>query len=100
MNGSRIKYDDSPEGRIAAVAKYLCVHFEENHIRTGVGPKEPDYADFKVALRPFIQRELLKARIDEARTTQSRILTDRVMELAKELAIVEAQIPKELRPHE
>ena len=97
MNGSRIKYDDSPEGRLAAVAKTLCVHFEDSYNRTGAGPKEPDFADFKQALRPFIQRELLKARIDEARKTQSRIITERVLELAKELAIVEAQIPKELR---
>jgi len=100
MNGSRIKYDDSPEGRIAAVAITLCVNFEDNHNRTGIGPKHPDYADFRDAMRPFIQREVLKARIDEARKTQSRIITDRVLELAKELAVVEAQIPKELRPHE
>jgi hypothetical protein len=27
--------------------------------------REPDYADYREALRPYIQRELLQARLDE-----------------------------------
>jgi len=47
--------------------------------------REPDYADFRDVLRPFIQRELLNARIDEARKTSGAVLTLRVKELAAQL---------------
>jgi hypothetical protein len=47
--------------------------------------RQPDYADFRDALRPFILRELLNARIDEVRTTSGVVLTERVKQLAKEL---------------
>ncbi len=78
MNG-RVHHDDTPEGRIAAVARSLCIQMEKKSSR------EPDYADFRDVLRPFLQRELLNARIDEARKTSGRALTQRVRELAKEL---------------
>ena len=82
VNG-RVHNDETPEGRIAAVARSLCMQMGEKLKRT------PDYADFRDALRPFIQRELLKARIDEARKTSGRALTERVKELAKELDAIE-----------
>lgn len=56
------------------VAAALCVQMET-----------PGYVDFREALRPFVQRELLRARIHEARQTSGAILTARVKELAREL---------------
>ena len=75
MNG-RVHLDDTPEGRIAAVARSLCIQMQKKLKR------EPDYADFRDVLRPFLQRELLNARIDEARKTSGAVLTARVKELA------------------
>lgn len=84
MNG-RIHSDDTPEARLAAVAKSLCTQMAERHSKTHAGPKEPDYADFREAFRPFILRELINARIDEARKVSGRVLTQRIRELAEEL---------------
>jgi hypothetical protein len=79
MNGRMHDCDESPEGRIAAVVRSLCIQMEKKRKR------EPDYADFREVLRPFVQRELLNARIDEARKTAGLMLTARVRELAAEL---------------
>lgn len=78
MNG-RVHHDETPEGRIAAVARSLCIQMEKKLER------QPDYADFRDVLRPFLQRELLNARIDEARKTSGAALTARVKELAAAL---------------
>lgn len=78
MNG-RVHHDETPEGRIAAVTKSLCLQFERKFHR------EPDYADFRDVLRPFVQREILNARVDEARRTSGAALTERVRDLAKAL---------------
>jgi len=85
MSNGRIDREESPAGRIAAVARSLCLHFEAERRRTGVGPSEPDYADFRDVLRPFIERELILARIDEARKTGGIALTARIKELAADL---------------
>lgn len=84
MNG-RIDQDATPEGRLAAVARSLA-------IRMAGRKKEPDYADYRDALRPFVKRELLLARIEEARQSSGAVLTARVAELAKELDEVNSQI--------
>lgn len=82
----RINFDQTPEGRIAAVARSLCVQMAEKRKATGIGPSEPDYADFRDVLKPFIEREMINARIDEARKTGGLLLTLRVRQLADELA--------------
>lgn len=84
MNG-RIEHEDTPEGRIAAVAKSLCIQMADKRRDQHRALTEPDYADFRDTLRPFIQRELLNARVDEARKTSARTLTDRIRELTAEL---------------
>ncbi|MGH9744735.1 MAG: hypothetical protein ACRD59_01325 [Candidatus Acidiferrales bacterium] len=84
MNG-RINHEDTPWGRLAAVARSLCLQMDKKHRATKRGPSQPDYADFREVFRPFIERELLRARIDEARKTSGRVLTDRMRELEKEL---------------
>jgi hypothetical protein len=97
VNG-RTEQEKTPEGRLAAVARSLAIRMEKKHRQSGgVGPREPDYADFRDAFRPYLQRELLLARIDEARHTNARAITARVEELARELRECEESIPKEDR---
>jgi 2-C-methyl-D-erythritol 4-phosphate cytidylyltransferase len=84
MNG-RIVHDATPEGRLAAVAK--SVFSKLKTIR-----REPDYADYRDALRPFVRRELILARIEESRKVSGRVLTERMRELAGELMEVDAEI--------
>jgi hypothetical protein len=78
VNG-RINELATPEERIAAVAQSLCVQMRDKEKR------EPDYADFRDVLRPFIQKEILIARIAEARTTAGIQLTERMRALANEI---------------
>jgi hypothetical protein len=82
VNG-RIHEDQTAEGRIAAVAKSFLVQMRDKYKR------DPDYADFRDVLRPFVQREMLRARIDEARKSYGQGLTTRMVELAKELDALE-----------
>ena len=96
MNG-RIDLEETPEGRLAAVAVSLAKQMLADFEKTAAGPSSPDYADYRDALRPYVRRELLLARIDEARKKHSVALTARVRELANELAECEKQIPKEKR---
>jgi hypothetical protein len=93
MNG-RTHQEDTPEGRLAAVARSLMIKMEDRHNKSRVGPREPDYADFREALRPYVQRERVLAQIEEARKTS---VTARVKELASELAEWEKLIPEEDR---
>jgi hypothetical protein len=96
MNGRKLE-ENTPEARLAAVARSLMIKMESKYLKSGVGPKEPDYADFREALRPYVRRELLLARIDEARKTAATAITSRVKELAAELHECEKLIPKEDR---
>lgn len=96
MNG-RTQNENTPEGRLAGVARSLVIKMEDRHNKSRVGPREPDYADFREALRPYVQRELLLARIDEARKTAATAVTARVKELATELMECEKLLPKEDR---
>jgi hypothetical protein len=98
MNGGgRLRGETTPEGRLAAVASCLAVSMADEHVRSAAGPAAPDYADYREALRPYILRELLLARIDEARKSISLHLTGRVKELAAELAEIESGLPAEHR---
>jgi hypothetical protein len=96
LNG-RIHEEITPEGRLAAVARSLALKMGEDYRRTSCGPEFPDYADYRKALAPYIRREILLARIDEARKSHYAAITSRVKELAAELAEVETTIPKEHR---
>jgi hypothetical protein len=80
VNGRIHAEEETPEGRIAAVARSLCLQMKQKLNR-----EQPDYADFRDVLRPFVQRELIRARIDEARKTYGQGLTARIVELAREL---------------
>ncbi len=89
MNG-RIREADTPEERLAAVAKSLVEQMERKD-------RVPDYADFRDALRPFVERELLLARIDEARKACGRGLTARIDEISVQLKKLEANLPDVFR---
>jgi hypothetical protein len=91
------EHENTPEGRIAAVARALVLEMWETHVNKRFGPEKPDMVDFREAFRPFIKRELLMARIEEARTLSGRALTGRIKELAAELEEVNKSIPAELR---
>lgn len=75
----RILHGKTPEERLAAVARQLVVNMQNSFDR------RPDYADFRDTLRPFLQRELLLARVDEARASGAYAVTARVRELTKDL---------------
>jgi hypothetical protein len=103
MNG-RIHFEDTPEGRLAAVAKSLLLQMQLRAEAAAcltcgriAAYADPDYADFREALRPFVERELLLARIGEARTASGKLLTSRIRELATELAELNKKLPDALR---
>ncbi len=85
MNG-RVTGGETPEERLAAVAKSLVEQME----KTG---RAPDYADFREAFRPFVRAELLRARIDEARKSCGRGLTGRIQELDVEFRKLSKMLP-------
>lgn len=85
MDG-RITSDPTPEGRLAAVVKSVFIQMRD-HER-----KDPDYADFRDCMRPFLQREIILARMEELCKTTGATMTMRVDELAKELLEVSAKI--------
>ena len=89
MSNGRITTEASPEGRLAAVARTLAMKMKDGQ------RGDPDYADFRDALRPYVQREILLARITEARHVASDCLTARVKQLAAELLEVNELIAKE-----
>jgi hypothetical protein len=95
MNG-RFAHEDTPEGRLAVVAVMLADKMEKTYQETGKGPQRPDVADLREVLRPFVQCEIIKARIDESsRTVDMKV--KRRADLVRALYVLEAQIPKELR---
>lgn len=79
MNGPRIHGEETPEGRLAAVAVTLAKRLREELGRV------PDYADFRDEFRIYIRHELTLARIDEARRGGH---FDRMKELVEELSKV------------
>ncbi len=79
-----------PEERIATVCKAV-------HERFHPGTFQPDTADYRDAIAPFVEREILIARIEEARQCAAISLNDRMSKLNRELQSVEMRIAKEQR---
>jgi hypothetical protein len=96
MNG-RVRDMKTPEERLAAVARSLAIQMQDKLLDAEKLKDVPDYADFRDKLRPYVRRELILARIDEARKLGAITLTTRMKELALELAECEMQIPSENR---
>lgn len=86
MNG-RTHAEETPEGRLAAVARSLGDQMIKKFNRY------PDFADFRQVFKPFIEKELLLARIAEARKLGSKQLTERMKELTRELHEAEKALP-------
>lgn len=93
----RLQHENSPEGRLAAVARALVLEMWDTHIHRQFGPEKPDTHDFREALRPFVKIELLLARIEEARKLSGRVLTERVKELSQELVEARRGLPPGLQ---
>lgn len=70
---------DEAEERLARVVVRLVRRMESVHDR------KPDWQELADELRPFIKQELVKARIEEAQWSLTKVLSDRVEELTKEL---------------
>jgi len=104
MNG-RIDGEKTPEGRLAAVAMSVILQMQLRALEDAAcrscgriaALRQPDYADFRDAMRPFIERELLLARINEARSGNGKLLTSRIQELCADLAELNRQLPDALR---
>jgi hypothetical protein len=90
MNGRSTDEDAMPVERIAAVARSLQLKHDP-HSRT------PDYADYVAGMRVYVKKELILARIDEARICGGLAMTARIAELAILLAECEKAIPAESR---
>jgi hypothetical protein len=88
MNG-RTHAEDTPEGRLAAVARSLDDQMMKKFNR------HPDFADFRQVFKPFVEKELILARIAEARKLGSKQLTQRMQELTRELHAAEKALPNE-----
>lgn len=82
--------DSTPSQRLAAVAKSVVAKFHPDLFA-------PDYADFELAFNIYVERELLKARIDEVRKVYGDAMTTRVRELAAKLSEIETKIPATAR---
>ena len=91
-----VKYGETPEDRLAAAFKTLMVQFQDQYYKTGHGPTEPDLADIREFIEPYLQRELLLRAIKEVEVLQG-IKSKRISDLVTELYEWEAVIPKENR---
>jgi hypothetical protein len=78
---SRVVKSESDEAaeRLALVVDRLVQRLSQNHGRL------PDGGDLVDELRPYIKQELVKARIDEAQMSLSKVLSERIRELTGEL---------------
>lgn len=61
--------EKTPEGRIAAAAANLMIEMRQTV------KHEPDYADFRDRLKPYIERELITVRLRELARTEPGALS-------------------------
>jgi len=89
----RITIAASPAERIAAVARSLVARMARCPICEDPQsiPKAPDYADFRDEIEPFLQFELLKARLEEANAAGNR---ERAIRLLCDLVLLVRNIEK------
>lgn len=86
MNG-RIEGEDTPAGRLAAVVITALRRFPQERLW------HLDYADMRDAMEPYIERELLTARMEE-RSMSTAGNDARKRELFNRLVLIEQQIAK------
>lgn len=85
MNG-RIKQEDTPEGRLAAVVESVNRRVRKKNDETGNGHVMPDYADYKAALRPWYRREELLTRFETVKKIHL-MTADAIMEYMRQLTV-------------
>lgn len=99
MNG-RVFDAETPEERLAAVVISTILANERRNLREGTA-HILDYQDFAAALKPFIQRELVTARMEEIRFARSthplieerrKMLVERQKDLLGDLIAAEKKI--------
>jgi hypothetical protein len=73
--------------RIAAAARHV-------QLKDDPQSRTPDYADYEAGMRAVVEKELILARIDEARMCGGLAVTARMAELAILLAEWEKLIPE------
>lgn len=84
MNG-RTYQEKTPEARIAAAARSLMV-------KMAGFSNTPDYADFRDALGPYVELEIVQAKIQEAQLSST-------MQRVKELMATRAELLALIREH-
>lgn len=97
MSNGRIHQEETPERRIAAVVRSLTIQVNRDYRRTGHGPDLPDYADYCAAIAPFLEKELLLARLHELEIQPRKPPKWRIEEIRRELEILESKLPDEYR---
>jgi hypothetical protein len=96
MNG-RIHNAITATKRIAAAARSIQTQMQKSLTSVEKLRDVPDYTDYEKKLDPWVRRELVIARIDQAKTDAAKDLTKTIMELAEELAEIEKELPSEYR---
>lgn len=97
MNGSSTAKGSTTEQVVEVIDSLIRSIYEEFR-KTDQGLRRiPDKADIRQAIKPFIERGELMARVDEARKTSAAALTARMVELLGELIKVEGEIPKKFK---
>jgi len=98
MNG-RIEQAHTPEERLAAVCRTLALRMERDARRRGASREagEPDYADYRDALRPHIRREIVLALLAEIDEHHDLAPAFRAAALRSELAALERAIAEDAR---
>lgn len=85
MLNIRVQQGKTPEERLAAVFIELKRKFDKDG-------REPDYADVIPEIQPFVEIELLRARIEEAKILLSLPIMDRIHELTRRLRAIDRTI--------
>jgi hypothetical protein len=98
VNG-RILQEETPEGRLAAVVKTLFLEMRRKFANRLPEYREPDYADIRDTIKPFLDREICAARLKEAEWNRTLDFREvRIRELTQELLKLTERLPEIPRP--
>jgi hypothetical protein len=91
LNGHHAELEETPAGRVAAFVREWLYTDWPPHLRN----LPPDYADLREAISYIVDRELLLARIEEARGMGNR---PRMLMLATDLMAHDLAHGKKIQP--
>jgi hypothetical protein len=96
MLGIRVNYEPTPLGRLAAVARTVVdEHRDLSDRLCRPDLAFPDYADFRARMNLYVKRELLIARMKEARLHNWEGAALRIAALEWQLTEVQEQIDED-----